>query len=94
MLRQGISFPGASVYHRRTNSDQRSIARLIPAPEDPETILLIDSREDQAAIDVHHSSPVMERITILREKYDLHMSAERFVSAETPETEDSLFIRK
>ena len=60
---------------------------------DPETILLIDSWEDQAAIDAHHSSPMMERISMLREKYDLHMTAERFVSAETPETEDR-FIRK
>ena len=29
----------------------------------------------------------------LREKYDLHMTVERFVSAETPEEEDR-FIRK
>ena len=61
--------------------------------DDPETILLIDSWEDQAAIDAHHASPMMATIAALREKYDLHMTVERFVSAETPESEDR-FIRK
>ncbi len=61
--------------------------------EDPETVLLIDSWEDQAAIDRHHASPMMAVIAVLREKYDLHMTAERYVSAETPETE-TRFIRK
>ena len=63
------------------------------AMEDPETVLLIDSWENQEAIDVHHASPMMATIAALREKYDLHMTAERFVSAETPESE-SRFIRK
>ena len=61
--------------------------------DDPETVLLIDSWENQAAIDAHHASPMMATIAALREKYDLHMTAERFVSAETPESEDR-FIRK
>lgn len=61
--------------------------------EDPETILLIDSWEDQAAIDVHHASPMMQELARLRDKYDLHMSAERFVSAED-NPEDEKFIRK
>ena len=61
--------------------------------DDPETILLIDSWTDQAAIDVHHASPMMVTIAALREKYDLHMTVERYVSAETPESEDR-FIRK
>ena len=61
--------------------------------DDPETILLIDNWEDQAAIDAHHASPMMATIAALREKYDLHMTVERFVSAETPESEDR-FIRK
>ncbi len=61
--------------------------------DDPETILLIDSWENQKAIDVHHASPMMAAIAALREKYDLHMTAERYVSAETPETENR-FIRK
>ena len=61
--------------------------------DDPETVLLIDSWKDQAAIDVHHASPMMATIAALREKYDLHMTVERFVSAETPESENR-FIRK
>ena len=43
-------------------------------------ILLIDSWTDQAAIDAHHASPMMAQLTALREKYDLHMIVERFVS--------------
>lgn len=50
--------------------------------EDRETVLLIDSWEDQAAIDAHHGSPMMEEIIRLREKYDLHMKVERYVSEE------------
>ena len=61
--------------------------------EDPETVLLIDSWQDQAAIDAHHESPMMAVIAALRDKYDLHMTVERFMSAETPESEDR-FIRK
>ena len=61
--------------------------------DDPETILLIDSWTDQAAIDVHHATPMMATITALREKYDLHMTVERFVSAEENEA-DRKFIRK
>ena len=61
--------------------------------EDPETVLLIDSWRDQEAIDAHHASPMMARIAALRDKYDLHMKAERFVSAEEP-LSDAQFIRK
>ena len=61
--------------------------------DDPETILLIDSWRDQKAIDIHHSSPIMQTIATLREKYDLHMTVERYIIAETPETEEK-FIRK
>lgn len=60
---------------------------------DPETILLIDSWESQEAIDSHHASPMMEEITYLREKYDLHMKVERFVSDELGE-HDAKFIRE
>ena len=59
---------------------------------DPETILLIDSWQDQAAIDAHHASPMMAKLAVLREKYDLHMTAERFVSEDVGE--DDRFIRK
>ena len=61
--------------------------------DDPETILLIDSWVDQAAIDAHHASPMMATIAALREKYDLHMTVERYVSAGIPDSEDR-FIRK
>ena len=50
--------------------------------EDAETVLLIDSWKDQQAIDLHHDSPMMQQIIKLREKYDLHMRAERFVADE------------
>ncbi len=46
--------------------------------EDPETVLLIDSWEDQAAIDAHHSSPMMEEVLRLRKKYGLSVRAQRF----------------
>ena len=59
----------------------------------PETVLLIDNWTDQAAIDAHHASPMMATIAALREKYDLHMTVERFVSAED-NLEDERFIRK
>ena len=63
--------------------------------EDPETVLLIDQWRDQAAIDAHHASPMMGQIAALREKYDLHMKAERFVSDESglPE-KDMKFIKR
>ena len=61
--------------------------------EDPETVLLIDSWETQKAIDVHHASPMMGTIARLREKYDLHMTVERFTGIED-NPEDARFIRK
>lgn len=63
--------------------------------DDEETVLLIDSWTDQEALDKHHASPMMTRITELREKYDLHMKVERYVSDVTdPLTKDAAFIRK
>lgn len=59
---------------------------------DPETILLIDSWVDQDAIDAHHASPMMKQIAELRDKYDLHMTVERFVSDEYKS--DEKYIRK
>ena len=63
--------------------------------EDPETVLLIDSWSDQRALDQHHASPMMQTIATLREKYDLHMRAERYVFV-SPEGEaaDEKFIRR
>ncbi len=59
--------------------------------DDPETVLLIDSWTDQRAIDAHHESPMMAQLAALREKYDLHMTAERFVSEDIGS--DERFIR-
>ena len=61
--------------------------------DDPETVLLIDSWRDQAAIDAHHASPMMAAIAALREKYDLHMKVERFVG-DGGLSSDERFIRK
>lgn len=47
---------------------------------DAETVLLIDVWKDQHAIDVHHASPMMAKISALREKYNLHMKVERYIS--------------
>lgn len=60
---------------------------------DSETVLLIDSWENQEAIDRHHASPMMKTIAALREKYDLHMKAERYVSDDMPAFDEG-FIRK
>jgi len=59
---------------------------------DPETVLLIDSWTDQAAIDAHHASKMMEQLASLREKYDLHMTVERFISDDYEA--DEKFLRK
>ena len=56
-------------------------------------MLLIDSWENQAAIDMHHNTPMMKEIINLREKYDLHMKVERYISDELPDKDES-FIRK
>ena len=63
--------------------------------DDPETVLLIDQWRDQEAIDVHHASPMMGKIAALREKYDLHMKVERFVSEDAGLPEKDLkFIKR
>lgn len=61
---------------------------------DTETVLLIDSWKNQKAIDKHHSSTMMKAIIQLREKYNLHMKVERFISDENgiPDS-DTKFIR-
>ena len=61
---------------------------------DAETVLLIDSWKDQRSIDKHHASAMMKTIIRLREKYDLHMTVERFVSDENgiPDS-DTKFIK-
>ena len=58
----------------------------------PETVLLIDSWRDQKAIDAHHASPMMVQLAALRDKYDLHMTVERFISDDNGS--DEKYIRK
>ncbi len=60
-----------------------------------ETVLLIDSWENQKALDIHHASPMMQKITALREKYNLRMKVERYVTDEAgiPE-KDKAFIKE
>lgn len=61
---------------------------------DSETVLLIDKWIDQSAIDGHHASPMMSEIARLRDKYDLSMRVERFVSEDAPESDDKFIRRK
>ena len=64
----------------RAEEGNEKYAYFFPA-EDPETVLLIDRWRDQAALDVHHKTPMMAQIAALREKYKLKMRVERFVDA-------------
>lgn len=63
--------------------------------DDAETVLLIDSWESQEAIDKHHATPMMDKITELRNKYDLHMKVERYIedTAGIPD-KDKNFIKE
>lgn len=58
------------------------------------TVLLIDSWASQEALNIHHASPMMDVIIKLREKYDLHMSVERYISDNDIPEQDLGFIRK
>lgn len=60
---------------------------------DGSSVLLVDIWKDQAALDRHHKTEMMREIARLREKYDLHMSVERYISGEPDET-GSKFIRR
>lgn len=61
--------------------------------DDPEMVLLIDAWAEQKSIDAHHASPMMATIAALREKYDLHMTVERFAELEENK-EDERFLRR
>ena len=62
---------------------------------DNETVLLIDSWVNQQAIDKHHASPMMKKIIDSREKYELSMKVERYISDEMGMPEkDKAFIRE
>ncbi len=60
--------------------------------EDKETILLIDSWENQEALDEHHKSETMNKIMELRNKYDLHMKVERYTLEDNNES-DKQYIK-
>ena len=62
--------------------------------DDPCTVLLIDSWTSQDAIDIHHASPMMQTIMELRNKYDLHMRVERYISDDSIPDQDQKYIRK
>ena len=61
--------------------------------DDKETILLIDSWENQDALDEHHKSETMKKIIDLRNKYDLHMKVERYTLEEDNEN-DKKYIKE
>ncbi len=46
--------------------------------DDMETVMLIDKWRDQAALDTHHKTPMMQEIATLREKYHLRMRVEKY----------------
>lgn len=61
---------------------------------DKETVLLIDSWKDQHSLDAHHDSPMMAQIVALREKYNLRMKVERYISDEDGiPSSDKAFIK-
>ena len=63
--------------------------------DDGETLLLIDSWKNQDSLDTHHATAMMSEIIKLREKYDLHMTVERYVSEEEANSKgDEKYIRQ
>ena len=77
---QEMEDSGTADLIREEPGNQR-YAYFIPM-DDPETVLLIDTWRDQAALDLHPASPMMGTIARLREKYDLHMRVERYTTDE------------
>lgn len=61
--------------------------------DDQDTILLIDSWEDQASLNRHHQSDTMKKIMDLRNKYDLHMKVEKYILDDNNNHDDK-YIRK
>ena len=61
---------------------------------DNNTILLIDSWENQEALDNHHNSETMKKIVELKNKYDLHMTVEKYVKDDSNMENNNKFIRR
>lgn len=59
-----------------------------------DVVLLIDSWESQEAIDIHHASPMMNTITELRNKYDITMEVERYISDSGIPEQDQKYIKR
>lgn len=66
---------------------------FIPLNDD-NTILLIDSWKNQEALDSHHNSETMKKIMELRNKYDLHMTVEKYIKDDINMKDNDKFIRK
>lgn len=88
---QEMESSGIAKAIREENGNER-YEYFIPL-NDPETVLLIDSWHDQKALDEHHASSMMKQLAALRDKYDLHMEVERYVSTDDA-AGDVKFIRK
>lgn len=96
--------PGAALGFAR-EMESKGVASAVRAEEgnlryeyfqalaDPDTVLLVDQWANQAALDAHHATPMMARIAELRDKYDLHMSVERYVDADGGSADDDTFVR-
>ena len=64
-------------------------------PGGEETVPLIDSWEDQGALDAHHASSMMATIAALREKHDVCMTVERYATDEGHDAAaDRVFVRE
>lgn len=77
----------------RAEAGNEKYAYFFPM-DDPETVLLIDSWHDQQALDAHHATPAMGEVAKLRDKYNLHMRVERYVTDEAAPASDEKFIRR
>ena len=62
---------------------------------DDETVLLVDTWENQSALDMHHKSKMMSKIISLREKYNLSMKVERYITDDSGvRDKDKVFIKE
>lgn len=77
----------------RIRAEEGNLRYAYYAPlDEPGAILLIDAWRDQAALDAHHASPMMQEIAALRDKYDLSMEVHRYRDAEDA-PQDAQFVR-
>ena len=76
-----------NLYYTGTNGSARKFAEEMESSGTADAI-----RAGKGNLRYEYFSPMMGTIAALREKYDLHMKAERFVSDEGPV--DESFIRK